>query len=35
MITRLTSQWTDEAKAFAARDLSAIDYVYVWADGST
>ena len=33
VITRLTSQWTDEAKAFAARDLSAIDYVYVWADG--
>src|SRR5271165_3092253 len=26
VITRLTSQWTDEAKAFAARDLSGADY---------
>lgn len=32
-ITRLTAQWQDEAKAFAARDLSATDYVYVWVDG--
>jgi transposase-like protein len=33
VITRLTTQWQDEAKAFAARDLSGVDYVYVWADG--
>jgi transposase-like protein len=33
VITRLTVQWQDKAKAFAARDLSGVDYVYVWADG--
>ncbi len=32
-ITRLTSQWQDEAKVFGNRDLSTVDYVYVWADG--
>jgi putative transposase len=32
-ITRLTSQWQDEAKAFADRDLSGTDYVYLWVDG--
>jgi transposase-like protein len=32
-IIRLTSQWQDEAKAFAARDLSSTDYVYLWVDG--
>ena len=32
-IIRLTAQWQDEAKAFQARDLSSVDYVYVWADG--
>jgi putative transposase len=32
-ITRLTEQWQDEARAFAGRDLSGVDYVYVWADG--
>ena len=32
-ITRLTTQWQDEAKAFSARDLSGVDYVYMWADG--
>lgn len=32
-ITRLTGQWQDEAKAFAARDLSGTDYVYLWVDG--
>jgi transposase-like protein len=32
-ITRLTRQWQDEATAFSNRDLSAVDYVYVWADG--
>ena len=33
VITRLTTQWQDEARAFAARDLSGVDYVYLWADG--
>lgn len=32
-ITRVTAQWQDEAKAFAARDLSGTDYVYLWVDG--
>ncbi len=32
-ITRLTTQWQDEAKAFAARDLAGSDYVYLWVDG--
>ncbi|HEU5006256.1 MAG TPA: IS256 family transposase [Jatrophihabitantaceae bacterium] len=32
-ITRLTVQWQDEARAFGQRDLSSVDYVYVWADG--
>jgi transposase-like protein len=32
-ITRLTAQWQDEAKTFGQRDLSSIDYVYLWADG--
>ena len=32
-ITRLTSQWQEEARTFAARDLSATDYVYLWVDG--
>jgi transposase-like protein len=32
-VTRLTEQWQDEAQAFAGRDLSGVDYVYVWADG--
>ena len=32
-ITRLTVQWQDEARAFGQRDLSTVDYVYVWADG--
>lgn len=32
-ITRLTGQWQDEAKAFAGRDLSGTDYVYLWVDG--
>jgi transposase-like protein len=33
VITRLTEQWQDEQRAFASRDLSGVDYVYVWADG--
>ncbi len=32
-ITRLTGQWQDEARAFAGRDLSGVDYVYLWVDG--
>ena len=32
-ITRLTVQWQDEAKAFNSRDLSGVDYVYLWVDG--
>jgi transposase-like protein len=32
-VTRLTVAWQDEAKAFNNRDLSTVDYVYVWADG--
>ena len=32
-ITRLTLQWQDEARAFEARDLSNVDYIYLWADG--
>ncbi|MDT0264499.1 IS256 family transposase [Jatrophihabitans lederbergiae] len=32
-ITRLCEQWQDEQRAFARRDLSGVDYVYVWADG--
>src|SRR2546421_573374 len=32
-ITRLTVQWQNEAEAFNNRDLSTMDYVYVWADG--
>ena len=32
-ITRLTTQWQDEQRAFAQRDLSGVDYVYLWVDG--
>ncbi|MFB6851027.1 IS256 family transposase [Streptomyces sp. NPDC056341] len=31
-VTRLTTQWQADHKAFGERDLSATDYVYVWAD---
>jgi transposase-like protein len=33
VITRLTKTWQGEQRAFAARDLSGVDYVYLWADG--
>jgi transposase-like protein len=33
VITRLTETWKAEQRAFAGRDLSAVDYVYLWADG--
>lgn len=32
-ITRLTTQWQDEAAAFNKRSLAGTDYVYVWVDG--
>jgi transposase-like protein len=33
VITKLTETWKAEQRAFAARDLSGVDYVYIWADG--
>src|SRR5690349_4679620 len=33
VITKLTEQWQLEQRAFAERDLSNVDYVYLWADG--
>jgi transposase-like protein len=33
VITKLTETWKAEQRAFAARDLSGADYVYLWADG--
>jgi putative transposase len=32
-ITRLTTQWQDEATMFNKRSLNETDYVYVWVDG--
>jgi transposase-like protein len=32
-ITKLTETWQAEQRAFADRDLSNLDYVYLWADG--
>ena len=32
-ITRLTEQWQHDARAFAARSLAEVDYVYLWVDG--
>src|SRR3954471_9307443 len=32
-ITRLTTQWQDEARAFNTRSLAGTDYVYCWVDG--
>jgi putative transposase len=32
-ITRLTCTWQDEQAAWSKRDLSAKEYVYIWADG--
>ena len=32
-ITRLTTQWQDEARVFNDRSLAGSDYVYVWVDG--
>src|SRR6266567_394845 len=33
VITELTETWKVEQRAYAARDLSEVDYVYLWADG--
>ena len=33
VITRLTTSWQEEQRRFAERDLSGVDYVYVWVDG--
>ena len=33
VITRLTQAWQVEQRVFAQRDLSGVDYVYLWADG--
>src|SRR5262249_18885869 len=33
VITKLTETWKAEQRAFAARDLSGVDYVYLWAGG--
>ena len=32
-VSRLTGEWQAEAAAFMARDLSGVDYVYLWVDG--
>jgi transposase-like protein len=32
-IQRLTREWSQELAAFRQRDLSQVDYVYLWADG--
>jgi transposase-like protein len=34
VITKLTEQWKAEQRAFAERDLSDVDYVYLWAGRS-
>jgi len=33
VITRLTTSWQDEQRAFAGRRLDDRDFVYIWADG--
>ncbi len=35
VITKLTEQWQAEQRAFAERDLSGVDYVYLWRTAST
>ncbi|WP_256804951.1 IS256 family transposase [Frankia sp. ACN10a] len=32
-VTRLTTTWQADYQAFTNRDLAAVDYVYLWADG--
>jgi len=33
VITKLTETWRGEQRAFATRNLSGVDYVYLWVDG--
>lgn len=33
VVSRLTTGWQAEARQFEARDLSGVDYVYMWVDG--
>jgi transposase-like protein len=33
VITKLTETWKAEQRAFGERDLSEVDFVYLWADG--
>jgi len=33
VITKLTEQWKTEQRTFSQRDLSEVDFVYLWADG--
>jgi len=33
VITKLTETWKAEQRTFSQRDLSSVDYVYLWADG--
>jgi transposase-like protein len=33
VITKLTETWKAEQRSFAGRDLSGVDYVYLWVDG--
>lgn len=34
VITRLTEAWKAEQRSLAQRDLSGVDYAYLWADGT-
>jgi transposase-like protein len=33
VVTKLTEQWKTEHHVFTERDLSTVDYLYLWADG--
>lgn len=33
VVTRLTTQWQEEAERFSRRGLAEVDYVYIWVDG--
>jgi transposase-like protein len=33
VVTKLTEAWKGEQRAFSTRDLSGVDYVYLWVDG--
>jgi transposase-like protein len=33
VVTKLTEQWQAEQRTFSQRDLSEVDFVYLWADG--